>query len=364
MHKYLMGVIISLLAAVLFTCSDSGGGGSFDPSSPATPGNDFFIFVDITNGDTIANGAAGTAENPLNDIEEGIGLADAANKNVCVAAGAYEVDSGTGTMITLIEGVSLYGGYSADGKWKRNITLNTTSITDTAVGAGLHRAVWCGAGITSATVVDGFTINAATANGATAVYCQGDCTLSHNTINGFQGPQDVGTTSYALYIQGASPVLMNCILYGGNHSSCYGIYMFLNSSPVISGNSINGGGGSDFSDAIFCMQSTPQITDNSLNCGSANLSRCIFTSNGSTPTVEDNVFVDGGGAHDVAFTESSNDDEPASFIGNEFGAGFETNYLDFSGGIATLIDDIDVINALDENGHNPAGTVDGNFLSP
>ncbi len=75
-------------------------------------------------------------------------------------------------------------------------------------------------------------------------------------------------------------------------------------------------------EGIYCMQSTPQITDNSLKCDSANLSRCIFTSNASKPTIEDNVFVDGGGAHDVAFTESSNDDEPASFIGNEFGAGF------------------------------------------
>ena len=63
----------------------------------------------------------------------------------------------------------------------------------------------------------------------------------------------------------------------------------------------------------------------------------------------------------VAFMESSDGDEPTSFINNEFGPGFTANYQDFSGGVTTPLLDIAVINALDEDGRNPVGTVYGNY---
>jgi len=359
MKNYLICTLVIFLAAALVTCS-SPGGGSSDPSSPNTPGNDYFVFVDMTNGN---DGAAGTKEDPVDDINEGISLADTANKNVCVAAGTYEVSSNLGTEINLVEGVSLYGGYSADGNWTRNISANITTITDLATTNGLTRAILCGALITSATVVDGFTINAGSGSNATAVYCQGNGTFSHNIINGYQGGL-AGTTSYAVYIQTASPVLRDNTLNGGSHDSSCGIYIFSNSVPDISGNTINGGTGANFSTCIYCSESSPQLTNNTLNSGSGNVARCVNLQVGSTPSVEGNSFVDGGGNTSVAFTESAGVDEPTSFINNGFDDSFDTKYQDFSLGVTHLVNTIADINALDENGYNTADTVSGNYLNP
>jgi len=384
MKNYLICTLVIFLAAALVTCS-SPGGGSSDPSSPNTPGNDYFVFVDMTNGN---DGAAGTKEDPVDDINEGISLADTANKNVCVAAGTYEVSSNLGTEINLVEGVSLYGGYSADGNWTRNISANITTITDLATTNGLTRAILCGALITSATVVDGFTINAGSGSNATAVYCQGNGTFSHNIINGYQGVS-AATAGYALYIQGVSPVITdntinggncesNCAVYiqggsselqnntinGGSHDSSCGIYICSVSSPVISGNSINGGTGTNFSTCIYCSESSPQLTNNTLNSGSGNVARCVNLQVGSTPSVEGNSFVDGGGNTSVAFTESAGVDEPTSFINNGFDDSFDTKYQDFSLGVTHLVNTIADINALDENGYNTADTVSGNYLNP
>jgi hypothetical protein len=117
---------------------------------------DYFIFVDGTNG---ADAASGSKTDPVDDIREGILLAEAAGKDVCVAVGTYLVNSNSAVPaeqeIVLADGVSLYGGYSADGNWNRNITQNVTIITDIAAVAGLTRAMLCGAAITSSTTVDG-----------------------------------------------------------------------------------------------------------------------------------------------------------------------------------------------------------------
>ncbi|MEJ2665255.1 MAG: hypothetical protein P8107_14660 [Spirochaetia bacterium] len=365
MKNYLICTLVIFLAAALVTCS-SPGGGSPDPSSINTPGNAYFVFVDMTNGN---DGAAGTKKDPVDDINEGISLADTANKNVCVAAGTYTINDGTG--FTLVEGVSLSGGYSADGNWTRNISANVTIITDQSSTDALTRAIWCGSSITSATVVDGFTINAGSGNGATAIYCQGDGTFSHNIINGYQGAVSK-SGSYAAYIQAASPVLQDNTLNGGSHDSSCGIYMFSNSAPEITGNTINGGTGTNFSTCIYCSQSSPQITNNTLNSGSSpNVARCVNLQVGSTPSVEGNSFVDGGGNTSVAFTESADADEPTSFNNNGFDDSFDAKYLDFSHGAQHTADTANDINALDEihisdnnYRYNTADTVSGNYINP
>lgn len=109
------------------------------------------IFVSATG----ANNAAGTPYDPVRTIGEGLALAAPGGRDhVYVAAGTYN------EVVTLKKGVSIFGGYSNDGKWTRNLALHKTQITS-STGASSIRVV-IAEGIDQRTVLDGVEVLAGT----------------------------------------------------------------------------------------------------------------------------------------------------------------------------------------------------------
>lgn len=109
------------------------------------------IFVSATG----AANAAGTPYDPVRTIGEGLAKATPGGRDhVYVAAGTYN------EVVTLKKGVSIFGGYSNDGKWTRNLALHKTQITS-STGASSIRVV-IAEGIDQRTVLDGVEVLAGT----------------------------------------------------------------------------------------------------------------------------------------------------------------------------------------------------------
>ena len=93
--------------------------------------------------------AAGTAADPLGTVSAGITKAKATGKDhVYIAAGTYN------EQVTVQEGVSLFGGYSNDGKWTRNLAQYQTVITASS-GFSSVRALVIENVQSARTVIDG-----------------------------------------------------------------------------------------------------------------------------------------------------------------------------------------------------------------
>jgi hypothetical protein len=169
------------------------------------------IFVATTGSDS----ALGTQAAPLKTIQAAIDLAASLSPKptVNVSAGTYTVGH-----ITLKEGVSVLGGWATN--WSvRNPAANVTVLTDSTALGGTdtvpNRAVDAGTGLTSATKLDGFTINGGG-----------------------------GTHSAGILITDSSPTISNNVINGGTATNAYGVRVrstgALTVSPAITSNTING----------------------------------------------------------------------------------------------------------------------------
>ncbi|MCH7824410.1 MAG: DUF1565 domain-containing protein, partial [Acidobacteria bacterium] len=129
---------------------------------------------------TAANGGndanPGTFDSPKLTIPAAIAVADAlyVTAEVHVAAGTYNVNSQAGTHVIMAEGIALYGGYSSSDLAIRDAATYPTTITDTSTlggtGASPNRAIEAGSGITTATIIDGFTINGGGGGWCSAIF--------------------------------------------------------------------------------------------------------------------------------------------------------------------------------------------------
>lgn len=201
----------------------------------------------------------GSKEAPYKTISGAISAADALRNNnqsitldILVAKGDYSEE------VNLVEGISLRGGYDST-DWSRNISTNVSKIlgpTDAAVRSG--------SGITSATVVDGFTVVGATISGA---------------------------SSYGVLAISSSPTISNNYIDCGNGAQCYGIQN-TNSSPTISGNTITGKASTGNFAIYNQLTSSPTIVNNVIFGGHANNSVGIY-SNNSSPKIENNTISGG-----------------------------------------------------------------------
>jgi len=168
----------------------------------------------------------GTWGSPIGGINDGItsansmltaGTWDAAH--VEVSQGTYSGDSSAtpATHVQLVEGISLYGGFSTTDWAVRDTSTYTTTVEDTASSGGdstdPNSTVEADSGITTATVVDGFTINGGSGNWSSAVW-------NHD---------------------GGAPTISNNTIDGGSGDSSTGVLSRINSSPIIHGNTIDGG---------------------------------------------------------------------------------------------------------------------------
>lgn len=92
----------------------------------------------------------GTIDEPISSINDGVILASQGTAtHVYVATGTYN------EMVTLADGVSIYGGYDALNQWSRdstNSTINSSAVVD------IHRVGISGNGILTPTVIDSFDV--------------------------------------------------------------------------------------------------------------------------------------------------------------------------------------------------------------
>jgi hypothetical protein len=354
----LLGLIT--FGLVLSGCTAGGGSGgtTIDPASPQTPGEGYYVFVDVTNG---SDGATGTKADPVDDINEGITLAESAGKDVCVAEGTYEVNYSSTTHVVMIEGVSIYGGYrNTDGTWTRDISTYSTTITDLSTQTGMdNQAVTCGSGITTDTKIDGFTINGGDGESSTGIYFYGGSpTVTNNIVNGGSGT----TTSGAIRVySSATPNIMHNTLNGGSGGdTSYGI-ICSDSDPYISNNTINGGTVYN-SRGITTVASSPTIENNIIDSGTGSNSRmAIQIGYSSGPIIIGNTLRSSGSSTRWGIYESTATSVPQSVINNIFSSILTILYEDYDSGNKTTIEQV---NALDDDGYNPADSVYGNtFLN-
>ncbi|MEZ4264740.1 MAG: hypothetical protein R3F39_00055 [Myxococcota bacterium] len=97
---------------------------------------------------------AGTRNSPLQTIAQGLAKATSTSKDILfVASGEYR------EQVIAVDGVSIYGGYSPDGKWKRDpASFETILIAETADATGQIRTLVMD-GLTKTTVLGGLTVN-------------------------------------------------------------------------------------------------------------------------------------------------------------------------------------------------------------
>jgi hypothetical protein len=286
-----------------------------------TVGYNGIVYVKISTG---SDANPGLSTSPKASIQAGVDLANSLGiPAVHVAEGLYQK---SGPVVTLKEGVSLYGGYS-DADWSPRAPLTyVTTIRDTNVSAGgtfasPHHAVQAGSGITSATIVDGFTIAGATVLSEpgdiyqAGLFITGAPTIQNNVLDGGSG--QALTFSGAVVVSGSSPIIQNNAIVTGKSGTNYGLYLS-GSSATIRNNSIDGSnvnsnnaygimstaGGSPimYNNTIFRLYSNytygirtnggvPKILNNYIDAGkSGNSASGIYFENASTPTIINNII--------------------------------------------------------------------------
>ncbi|MCH8842528.1 MAG: fibronectin type III domain-containing protein, partial [SAR324 cluster bacterium] len=254
----------------------------------ATPGATGVVYVK-TSADGGDDANPGTATSPKLTIPAAIAAASP-GMVVHVAAGTYNVNYQSGTHVVMAEGISIYGGYSAADWNDRDPVTYTTTITDQSATGGTgtspNRAVYADASITTATVIDGFTINGGGGDYSSGIYNDiGSPTISNNTIDGGNALVE----SFGIFNDIGSPTITNNTINGGNGLSVsYGIFDFPNSAspPMIINNKIIGGSG-NITKGI--MATTATIINNIIDGGNAgNVSDGIYIV--GPVTVENNII--------------------------------------------------------------------------
>lgn len=194
---------------------------------------------------------------------------------VFVQSGLYRVAVGGPERVVLKEGVSLYGGYNADFTERvpgDSIIWDYSSFTTTQSNPNF--AVLGNAGITSATLLDGFTL---------------------------QGTNDDSSYTAGLRLRdGAAPTVQNNRIGGGggggSSAASYGVYIQHGETSVIQNNTIDGGTGR--SSTAIIHQGSPLsslvLQHNSINGGAVDNSVGIELLGGSTVVRHNTIF--GGSA--------------------------------------------------------------------
>ncbi len=257
--------------------SELKGGSSSGTLPPSFPVG---MYVSTTGSDATGDGSP---DNPYATIQEGIDKAGSSGLHaVFVEAGTYSISA----EITLIEGISLYGGFRP-GDWNdRDASARSSgSAYRTEIVSSAARALRGTGLITSATVVEGFVIY-----GPTAFYNENNSNprISNNTIIGTGN-----VNSFGVYNLNSSPNIQFNLIIGTDTSasSAYGIYNIGGGSPSITVNYIYGSysvTASAVATGIYNdgASTTPIIAGNFIYGGpSASISRGVYNRNGAGPGI-------------------------------------------------------------------------------
>jgi|GEM_PF-1150326 len=325
---------------------------------------------------------------------------------VRVAQGTYTVNYLVQNHIQLVEGISLYGGYSLD--WNtRDTNTNSTIIQDTSTVGGVTdnptRALEATGGISNSTVVDGFTIQGGSGVLSAAVFINSASpTISNNQINGGSASErsrgiaainnsapiirgnaiTAGSAPNAIAIvnrTGSSALIEYNTIRGGTNSqpSSYSIGILnsiASSATVIRNNDISGGLNADYSNGIIGGDSIGEIynnvirgneesggsssyginvsggtsgfiANNTISSGKGSVTEvAVWLSSGGVPAIENNILLTpkSGQADTYCVLEDNSDSDPSSLRNNDF-FGCATLYSDEG---SNNITDIANVNSL------------------
>ncbi|MDR1762985.1 MAG: T9SS type A sorting domain-containing protein [Dysgonamonadaceae bacterium] len=253
--------------------------------------------------------AAGTGDgsswsNASGDLQAMIN-ASSAGDEVHVSAGTYipkytadGYDESTGTYPTatngknksafvLKNGVAVRGGYDANDAnetqdWITNKTILSGDLTNDGTPNTNDAAfVVIAVGVSSSTVLDGFTVSGANTSGSV-------------TVNG----QAISTNGVGISCYSASPVLRNLIVSGNKR---YGIYNNSSSSPEITQVTVSGNANS----GIYNNSSSPEITQVLVTENGAGTSTNSGIYNTSSSPTLTNVTVSGNNGYGIYNASSS-----------------------------------------------------------
>jgi hypothetical protein len=297
------------------------------------------IFVATTGSDS----ALGTQAAPLKTIQAAIDLAASLSPKptVNVSAGTYTVGH-----ITLKEGVSVLGGWATN--WSvRSPAANVTVLTDSTALGGTdtvpNRAVDAGTGLTSATKLDGFTINGGGGtHSAGILITDSSPTISNNVING-----GTATNAYGIRVRSTgaltvSPAITSNTINGATAGTttttgnAFGVYITGGAAPAISSNTIRAVvAGSLNSNGIRALNSPAfSISGNTIDNvqGSSNAAGIEVQAAAGTVSILNNKI--SGISTDVQFMDGIHlDSSSATLTGNtiDLGASFGTKTAPASG---------------------------------
>lgn len=321
-RKYLISVLFVLF---FFGC---GGGSSKESNNNApTSSSDTIeepsqtaVYVSAANGD---DNNLGTIGKPKLTIQAAIDLASSYSPplRVNVTEGYYSAKNDLGPpVITMHEGVSVYGGYSSD--FSNRSTLDYRSvIKDLSAEGGssvLPNCCVVSAGsITERTSIEGFAIVGGGGAFAAAV-CNlmgSQITIRDNFVYVANSTPDNG---YGIFNMASSPVIVNNAILGGSGyvnfgivnvgasplidsniitpaSGYYsrGIYNYDLSSPTIQNNVIVADNGSS-SYGVINVSSHAKVRNNTIVGGSGIESFGIYMNNNSTMEIENNIILTDG----------------------------------------------------------------------
>ncbi len=236
------------------------------------------------------------------DLQAALALAEAGDQ-VWVAAGTYKPTTGIDRTATFLleSGVAIYGGFAGtetaleERDWETNLTTLSGDIGTEAVNTDNSFHVVTGSGLSDTTILDGFTITAANANGGSSTQKVGggmyllnsSPTLTNITFSGNLAVEGGGMSN-----QGGSPTLTSVTFTNNSAgSNGGGMYNIENSSPtltsvILSYNSadINGGG------MYNIENSSPTLTSVILSYNSAGNSGGGMTNSSSSPTLTNVTF--------------------------------------------------------------------------
>lgn len=146
------------------------------------------VYVHVADG---ADSNDGTAVEPVRTIARGIELAvELGFGAVYVAEGSYPQNSNDNQVVEVVDGVSLYGGFSAADWDDRDPASFPSVLVDGADAPGgatpqaPHHALRIPVGVPTSTEVDGFVIEASGQAFSAAVLVQGEGTVSHSRLVG------------------------------------------------------------------------------------------------------------------------------------------------------------------------------------
>jgi predicted outer membrane repeat protein len=226
-----------------------------------------YCYVDINVGGGADNGS--DWGNAYDDLQQA--LQDTDCKEIWVAAGTYLPDGASigdwALSFTMVDGVEVYGGFAGgEGALEdRDFVANPTTLSGEITGNNSYHVV-TGSGVSSSSVLDGFTITDGFATGAgndsygAGMYIyDGAPTLAHLTfLDSYAAVQGGG-----MYIQSAFPApVITDSTFDLNEAGVFGGAIYASSSsPTITRTTFTGNHAGNDGGAIVSVTNAPTLTN-------------------------------------------------------------------------------------------------------